>query len=326
MLCIKHIFIVNPCSGKKKSALAYLPIIENVAKKLNLSYELHETKARNHACEIVTEIAEKGDEVRFYAIGGDGTLNEVFCGAYKFENAQVASVPCGSGNDYVKNFGETKYFRDLEDNISGTSVKVDLIQVNDKICHDISSIGLDANVAKSMIKFKNLPFVSGKLAYNLAIINEVLKPLGQDMHIEIDGEPFDKTLLLCALCNGKTYGGGIKASKYSNLHDGVLEFIYANKISKLKIAKVINDYKSGVHLINETQIRDDLKDIIYIKKCKSIVVKKQQGGKVAVNIDGEIFDYEIFNAHILPSAANFTVPKSLYQEYVENNQFLLQKT
>ncbi len=319
MLEIKHIFILNPCSGKKRAALAYVPKIESIAKAMNLEYEMHGTKAKGHACEIVRDIAKKGEDVRFYAIGGDGTLNEVFHGAYEFENTQVASVPCGSGNDYVKNFGDVKFFRDLEDNINGTAVKVDLIRVNDKICHDITSIGLDANVAKSMIKFKNLPLISGKLAYNLAIINEVIKPLGQDMHMEIDGESVDKTLLLAALCNGKTYGGGILASKFSNLHDGELELIYVNKISKLKIAKVISDYKAGLHLVSETQIRDDLKDIIYIKKCNSVSAKKPNGGKIATNIDGEIFEYDTFNAEVLKNAANFAVPKGLYADYVKNN-------
>lgn len=55
----------------------------------------------------VEEIAKRGESVRFYSCGGDGTLYEVVNGAYKYPNAEVASLPLGSGND-LQDFSEKR--------------------------------------------------------------------------------------------------------------------------------------------------------------------------------------------------------------------------
>ena len=52
-----------------------------------------------------------GEDIRLYACGGDGTLNEVINGAVGFENAVVTHYPRGSGNDFVKLFDAPDAFR-----------------------------------------------------------------------------------------------------------------------------------------------------------------------------------------------------------------------
>ncbi len=312
---MKHVFIVNPHAGKKNKNLFWIKKIDEVARQEKIEYEIFCTEYAGHATEITQKIAKTGQEVRFYACGGDGTLYEVFFGAYKYSNAQVASVPGGSGNDYVRNFATVQDFINLQDNINGKSVKVDLIRINDKIAHDIASVGLDANVAFGMRKFKNVPLINGKLAYNLSIIQQVLKPLGQKLKITINGKTLQNEFLLTAVCNGKTYGSGIMASKYSNLSDGMLEVVIVNKISKLKIASVFSVYKSGNHLVNDTQVRDDLKDIIAYEKCTDIVIENSDGKKNVVNIDGETCLMDIINISVLKDAANFVLPLKVFNSY-----------
>ncbi len=297
-------------------ALTYIPKIKEVARELKIEYEIHETLRVGHATEITENIAKKGEDATFYACGGDGTLNEVFCGAYKYKNAYVSSVPCGSGNDYVKNFGSVKSFKDIKDLIQGKALKVDLVQVNDRICNNITSMGLDANVALTMLKYKNLPLISGKLAYNLAILTEVLKPLSYNFKMKIDDEDLQGKYLLAAVCNGKTYGGGINASRFSNLHDGMLDIIFVNTISKFKIATVISDYKAGTHMESDTQVREDLKEIINYRRCKEITIENVGNKEIVINIDGEILKMNKFSAKVMPSAANFVIPKSVYGVYI----------
>ncbi len=312
---MKHIFIVNPHAGKKNKNLFWIEKINETAKKMNINYEIYCTEYAGHATEITHRIAQKGDTVRFYACGGDGTLNEVFYGAYKFENTQIASIPGGSGNDYVRNFADVYDFTNLQDNINGKPIKVDLIQINDKIAHDIASVGLDANVAFGMTKFKNIPLINGKLAYNLSIIQQVLKPLGQKLTIKLDDQVLQDEFLLIAICNGKTYGSGVLASKFSKVNDGIIETVIVKKISKLKIASVISDYKSGAHLASETNVREDLQDIIMYKKCKKIEIENTDNKKNIVNIDGEALFMDNINISVLNSAANFVLPLKVYNEY-----------
>ena len=92
-------------------------------------------------------------------------MNEVFTGAYPYKNAEVASVPCGSGNDFVRNFGAAEDFLSLADNIAGTAVPVYLVAANGGVSAAICSVGLDSEVAYSIPKYRRLPLCGGQMAY-----------------------------------------------------------------------------------------------------------------------------------------------------------------
>ena len=95
-------FIVNPISGGG-SAARVLPQIEALAASLK-NCHLHTTSEKGSAKTFVHKIAESGRPCRFYAVGGDGTLNEIVNGIYSFSNAEAGFVPCGTGNDFSRCF------------------------------------------------------------------------------------------------------------------------------------------------------------------------------------------------------------------------------
>ena len=68
-----HLFIINPRAGKKQSTAQ----LEENIQKLEVSHEIIHTKKAGDARRIARTMAELGDEIRIYACGGDGTLNEV---------------------------------------------------------------------------------------------------------------------------------------------------------------------------------------------------------------------------------------------------------
>ena len=107
---MKHVFIVNPVSGKADASLYLVPRLIGAAAGAGVDYAVELTQHAGHAAEIARQYGDDGEPVRLYACGGDGTLNEVFTGAYPYKNAEVASVPCGSGNDFVRNFGAAEDF------------------------------------------------------------------------------------------------------------------------------------------------------------------------------------------------------------------------
>ena len=67
--------------------------LEEVAAGLGLETETVVTQAPRHATQIAEDYGKAGQPVRLYAVGGGGTLNEVLAGAWRYENAEVASVP-----------------------------------------------------------------------------------------------------------------------------------------------------------------------------------------------------------------------------------------
>ena len=111
---MKHVFILNPAAGKSDQTPRYAQDIDRICGKRGLDYEICVSKAPGDCRALARKACETGQEVRLYACGGDGTLNEVVCGMAGFENAAVTHYPCGSGNDSIKVFSDTAPFFDLE--------------------------------------------------------------------------------------------------------------------------------------------------------------------------------------------------------------------
>ncbi|MEG0911183.1 MAG: YegS/Rv2252/BmrU family lipid kinase [Ruthenibacterium sp.] len=308
---MKHIFIVNPISGKSDATVYLIPQIHKAARAQGIEYAVHITEKAGHATELARQYGETGEFVRLYACGGDGTLNEVFFGAYAYPNVEVASVPCGSGNDFVRCFGTSEDFLNLDDNIGGTAIPIDLIAANDAVSAAICSVGIDADVADGIPKFRRVPLCGEKMAYSLSILQCLLRPIGRKMRVSIDGKNIEDCFLIATICNGKTYGGGYKASPNADLQDGILEVILVKKISRFRIAQVLSLYKNGRHIENEAVV-SKVRDILTYHKAKEIVIELMDGRPAVANIDGECTQVERLTAKVLPLAAKFVLPASLY--------------
>lgn len=151
---MKHIFIINPTAGKGKAAKKIIPVINSYCKTHKLDAQLYVTKFSGDGMKYVEEIAKRGEPVRFYSCGGDGTLYEVVNGAYKYPNAEVACLPLGSGNDFARLFGKRENLTSLDSQVNGSVHKLDLIKCGDKVAVNQCSMGIDAEVCAKQAYFK----------------------------------------------------------------------------------------------------------------------------------------------------------------------------
>lgn len=299
---MKHIFIINPMSGKKDST----SLIVDFLKKnySDIDYEIYNTKCVNDATNYVKNICEhREEEIIFYACGGDGTLNEVINGAVGYDNVYVSVYPCGSGNDFIKSFGKDNYFKDLHNVINGKFKKIDLLKVNGRYTINMCNLGFDASVAYNMQKFKKWPLINGKGAYNLSLVYSLIFNMKHACKIEIDGESvFDGKMLLTAVGNGICCGGGYYCLPLSNVSDGLMDVVYIKKISRIKFIAMVGKYKDGTYI-------DDPKYQKYLslKKCKTIKLSSDKD--IAYSLDGECGVTKNFEISIVPNAINFIVPK-----------------
>lgn len=306
---MKHVFIVNPKAGKADASQFFVPsLIERIA-PLKLDYAVEITNRPGHATEITKHYAMTRDPVRFYACGGDGTLNEVFTGAYRYPQAEVACVPLGSGNDFLRNFGTVEDFLRIEENIAGSAVPIDLMLVDDKeISVSICSMGLDAAVAYGIPKYRRIPLCGGTMAYNISIVEHVCRRLGCPMTVTVDGKKFVGTYLMTAVANGMTYGGGYKAAPRAKLDDGLLDVLMVKKISRLRIAGVVGKYQAGRHFEGD-EIVPALRDIITFVRGREITIQPQR--PEIANIDGECGPRTGLRVKVLPLAGRFVLPAHL---------------
>lgn len=95
---MKHVFIINPISGKGKT-LKVAENIEKVCQREKLDYEINYTNYPGEATKIAKKYRFSQNII--YSVGGDGTLNEVLNGIVGTKNI-LAIIPSGSGNDFYK--------------------------------------------------------------------------------------------------------------------------------------------------------------------------------------------------------------------------------
>ena len=300
---MKHIFVMNPVSGVrnqieeiKKEVSKYLTSDETV---------FYETKGHGDAIIFVSEFitAHPNQHLRFYACGGDGTLNEVVNGAIiGGDLIEVANLPIGSANDFLKYFSD-RNFKNYQNIINGEVVKVDLLKINDRYGLNVFNVGFDAKVVVYQRKLKKLPLVSGKMAYKLGVVASLFGKMAHKMCVTIDDEVvYDGKTTMVAVANAICYGGGFYCTPIAKVNDGLLDACVVKKVSLPTFAKLINIYKRGEHLESEKT-----KDYIIYKQGQKITIEIDK--PIFYAIDGELGKSNIITLEIIPCALNFVIAK-----------------
>lgn len=314
---MRHVFILNPVAGKKQSALALRDEIEAYfAAHPEMEYSIRLTDGVGSATRIAREECEKGN-VRLYACGGDGTLQETASGIpVGSADVELTVIPCGSGNDFVRTFGGGEAFRNLADLIEGVTMPVDAVNCGDCISLNIAAIGLDAAVGLKMQKYKSWPGVSGSMAYNIAVVDAVCHPIGVDMEIEIDtaeGTIRRKGKYLMTLgANGRYYGGGYQGAPTAITDDGLLEFVMVKKISRFQIPFVLGRYKAGTH-----------EGVKCIETIRGTAMRVKAAKSMVCTIDGECFTTDYIAFSVIPKAYRLTLPASVAAKLNKNEPLMV---
>lgn len=242
---MRHLFIINPAAGKHDQTVQLSTAIRSLCEARGLDFSIRVSKRAGNCTAMTREAAASGEEMRVYACGGDGTLNEVICGAAGASNLAVTNIPCGSGNDFIKNFSDPNAFGDLERLLDPSEALLDLIQVGEDYSLSICSMGIDARIGTSVQRYKRLPLLGGKGAYNLSTVVNLVQGIHRHYVVEVNGQTIDDRFTLICVCNGRFYGGGYMPVPEARFDDGNLEVLLVKKVSRLQVAKIIGKYKVG---------------------------------------------------------------------------------
>ena len=298
----KHLFLLNPAAGKHDSTAVLRQQIDELGSARGMDYRIVLTEGRGHATQLAREAARSGDEVRIYACGGDGTLNEAVNGAAGWENAAVTHVPCGSGNDFVRLFSDPAAFADLGRLMDPDEARFDVIRVNDRLSIGICSIGFDARIGTDIARYKRLPLVTGSGAYALSIAANLFRGVHEHYRITLDsGEVLDDQFTLACMCNGRWYGGGYYPVPEADPSDGLIDLLLVKAVSRPTVVRVIGKYKAGRYR--------DLPQLISHWKCRQITVEADY--PISVNLDGELLRAQTIHFAVEPGQLRFFYPKGL---------------
>ena len=311
---MKHLFIINPAAGGHNRSKEYCETIHKICRARKVSYEIRISTAPGEAVRLTREAAQTGEELRIYACGGDGTLNEVVAGAVGYDNVAVSVFSGGSGNDFVKIFDDPKAFFDLHRLMDAEEVSFDLIRCNEDIALNICSVGLDARVGTDVYRYKRLPFLSGFRAYAASTVVNVIKGVSEHYVVEINGQRFDEEMTFVCVCNGRFYGGGFNPIPEADPTDGMLDVLLASKVNRAQVAGLVGKYKSGRYKEMPEQLR-------YIKTDAVRIICDKT---TPINLDGELRRAQVIEMSVAKEKIRFFYPKGLSWKAETENP--LQKT
>lgn len=299
---MKHIFIINPAAGQGESEKIFLPKIRATLLEEGADFEIYCTTAPGDCQDFVRKCGETGEDIRVYACGGDGTLNEVVNGAYGLDNVQVGIIPAGTGNDFCRNFNGGERFSDIKSQLYGSSIWIDAVSCNGRLGINMFNIGFDSEVVDETARLKKKPFLSGSIAYLAGVVTVFVRKMGHQMTVSIDDGPeMEEKFLLAAVANGGYCGGGFFSAPYAALSDGMMDVSLIRMMSRANLIAMLGKYKVGAHL--QTKIGERY---IGYQQCKKIHICSQTPMKLCT--DGEITLETDVTFEIIPHAIRLALP------------------
>ncbi len=300
-----HLFILNSFAGTKDSTPDLKAKIDAMHRD---DVVVEYTQCRGDAENIARRYAQKGEPLRVYACGGDGTANEAVHGLMGFDDVALGLIPVGTGNDYVRSLpGDQAGFLDPERMVNGSVITVDLLLCNGRYALNVISVGYDCEVADRAQKNKRLPLMNGSFAYKMAIAQCILTKRKHYFVSYADGAEIPlaegyKTQMLAVAAKGKYYGGGIMATPYAELDDGLIDFMAIPTVPVSYFTWMLGPFTRGEHIDHPKG-----REFITHKKCREL--RLDNNGDIKIGIDGEMFVMKDPVITVVPKAFKIIVPK-----------------
>lgn len=299
---MNRLFVINPYSGKGR-AKKYINRIERIMQNKNVytkdNVYIEQTVCQNDATDIVKKHIKKlGDEnLVVYAVGGDGTLNEVINATVNTKAVTVV-VPCGTGNDYVKSVSNYKSGRKIIiESLNTKPKKVDAMLINNsKHAVNMINCGFDAKVVVNVRHFNKLPFITGEMAFYLSVIYTLFMNQNYNFKIRIDDKIERGRYTLVAIGKGKYCGGMAKALKNAVIDDGFLDVCIVRQTNVFQKIKLFPKYRKGEH---------DSIEVAKLLKGKKVTIVSNKN--FFASIDGEIISTKKIEVKVEEKSINFIV-------------------
>ena len=300
---MRHVFIINPRAGKRDQTARIYEMANHLRSAHGLDCTCMLTDRPGGATEMARRLAEEGLPLRVYACGGDGTVSEVANGLAGFSNAAMTCIPVGTGNDFLKNFGDkAPLFSDPENLWDGPAFPLDAIDCNGRLALTVACSGFDAQVADDVHTYGKLPLLGGQGSYIVSLgVNFLLRGLRHSWTVILDGKPLpERSFVLAAVCNGRYYGGGFMPVAEAKMDDGVLNTLVVRGVSRATFLRLVGDYSVGRYYKFPEAAR--------CYTAREIVIRSGDGKDIVTCLDGECAYSREVTLRLLEKKVNFFGP------------------
>lgn len=296
--------IINPIAGTKtvqKTAMEISKkLVESeIAKKVDVFKTEKEGDAYREALAL-----SKDEYDCVIAVGGDGTVNEVFYGLIKSgSNIPVAVLAAGTVNDFAYSIGlpnDCEGFCQMLRH--GRSEKIDMGLCQGRYFANVLAGGAFSEVAYSVPTEKKNKW--GKLAYYIDGAKLLPKKAKNTEKItyEFDGEKLEADTFLFLVSNTSSVGGFRKISPVASVNDGLLDVCIVKKIGILRMLSLFIKVRRGKHTNN--------KNVICFQTKKIRISCLQEDKSLPLDFDGEKNGALPALVECVPQVIRLFVPKN----------------
>ncbi len=287
------LFVINKYSGGK-----YRPEVEGriitACKDLSIECSIEFTQSRGHAIELARNAAAARVHMVF-AVGGDGTVNEVAQGLVG-TSTPMGILPKGSGNGLARHLGVPMNFKDALKVLKHHSVmKMDTMRINNNLSVNVSGIGFDGHIANLFANKAN----RGLLGYTQLTLKEFFSFKEFTANIKIDNEgPIQTKAFIIALANSSQFGNNARISPRASVMDEFFDVCFVKKVPLSQAAGFAAKMFTG---------NLDKSTLVKIQRAKKIVIDLEY--PVSFHVDGESMGASNhFEVEIQPASLHVLVP------------------
>ena len=301
---MRYVFIANPNAGAKNGLEKYRERIVSTCERIGAPYKFMLTRSGSDLTDFARSESEVGDDVRIIVLAGDGGICGAANGIIGRDNVEFGIIPCGSGNDYVKTFGGAAGFEDIENYLTAPSRYVDAIDTGHFASLNICSMGIDAMICDRTNRMTRTKKLLGSGTYTLAVLISMLGKVYNTLKVTIDdSEVYEGEFMFSLAACGQYYGGGYKGAPMADPYDGLLDFVMIRRVSKLKMARLLGDYKSGRYPESKK-----FEGLLTVRRGKKMKIESKK--PAIVNIDGECLTLSEVTFEVIPKALRLIVNDS----------------
>ena len=288
------LLVINPAAGRSSWERRLLKL-EKKLQEAGLRYERYFTEQSGRG-KLASTLDKDPSYTDLLVFGGDGTLNYVV-NEIIGRQIPISIVSNGTGNDSVKSLhGILDFDKQVDIAIHGKISKFDLGICNGRYFVNGFGIGFDGQVVKEMLGRKRKK--GGYLDYLMTVLRILSSFKEKKLRFSIDGEQFERNILLLTVSNGTTFGGGFVINPKAITNDGWLDVCLLKEIPPLMRFWHLPKLKTGGH--HKIKAADFFK----VKK-----VGIAASNELIAHLDGEEIGHPPFNISITKEGLLLRTPK-----------------
>jgi diacylglycerol kinase (ATP) len=336
----RPIAIANPSAGRGRAGRA----LPHIFALLEATLGRLDTYVTTCAGEARQAAAAAADERRplVVSIGGDGTLNEIVNGLLGGAGSGGADAPAhgaaapsaasllpalgivatGTGGDYVRSFGVGKRPDDWLAVIAGGAERV----VDAGLATFVGPDGaptarywanvLSAGIGGLVDRYSATApgFLGGRVAYGQATLRAIFTCRRRRLlcrYEGADGSHGERRLdaHAVAICNGRTFGGGMNVAPMASLDDGLLDVIVFEPGTRWRMIRSFPTLYAGTHL--------DVPGVSHFT-CRTLELvpagpmkgRRPRAGLFPLDVDGDALGDVPLRVEVLPAALRVRAPST----------------